>query len=400
MNHLFLNFPCQRALGLATCLLMGSALAPAQFIGTDNAAVTPDSSSPVAYVYVSNEINSNNWGVMQVYGYAAASNGKLTPIPGSPFTTANVSWMASNGKYLFGNELVNPAIETLAIAPNGSLKLVETYSAGSGLLVGPVELDRSNEVLHTYIGDAPSSSFRDLAINSSNGKLKEVGQAPITFGGYDWLSFLSNDKYSYAIGNACTDEGGFFAFRRASNGALTSINIGNPMPETPEGDHNYCVQDLATDSNGHLVAVIVDQNVSGATPVLAAFSSESYGDLTTTNTHSNMPQVGVSNEDWLSISPNGKFLAVGGESGLELFHVNGSSPLKKYKTELTGAAYPVQMFWDKNDHLYVIGQNQDAINTLWVFTVTSSSVTQAPGSPYSLPNPGWDIADYMTVVPK
>ncbi len=394
-------FHLKDTLSLAACIVIASASAAAQDQAANDAALAQGPSSPVAYVYVSNEISSNNWGVMQVYGYAAAANGKLTPIPGSPFKSANVSWMAGNGKYLFGNEIVNSEIESFAIGSSGALKLTETYSAGSGALVGPVQLDHSGGVLHSYISEGGSDYFRDLAVNGSNGKLSQVGQVPISFGGYDWLGFLSNDKFAYAIGNACSNQGGLFAFKRASNGAMTDITIADPMPETPEGNHNYCVQDLATAPSGHVVALLVDKNVTNATPVLAAFSSEANGDLTTTNTHSDMPKIGVTNEDWLRMSPDGKFVAVGGESGLQLFHVNGGAPLTKYKTLLSGgSAYPVQMYWDNANHLYAIGQNQYAIDTLWVFTVTSSGVTQAPGSPYELPNPNWDIDDYMIVVTK
>ncbi|MGC1645840.1 MAG: hypothetical protein WA741_08410 [Candidatus Sulfotelmatobacter sp.] len=41
----------------------------------------PSVSSPVAYVYVA----SSNGSTDQINGYAAASNGSLTAIPGSPF---------------------------------------------------------------------------------------------------------------------------------------------------------------------------------------------------------------------------------------------------------------------------------------------------------------------------
>jgi hypothetical protein len=368
-------------------------------LGDEGAAVEP-SPKPSAYVYVSDEPNPNYYGVMEVYGFAAASNGKLTPIPGSPFKFANVSWMATNGKYLFGNEIENAAIETFSIASNGALKLAETYSASGDELVGPVELDHSGEFLYAYTSNGGTGNFRSLGIDGSNGKLHEVNQVPISFGGYDWLSFLPNDQYAYAIGNSCSDEGGFYAFSRAGNGELASITIADPMPETPEGNHNYCVDDIAPDGSGHVAALIVDTNTTSATPVLAAFTAGANGNLTTTNTHLDMPEVGVYNVQWLRMSPNGKFLAVGGEGGLELFHVNGASPITKYKTLLTQAqSFPVQMYWDNDNHLYVIGENDYAQTAVWVFTVTATGVTEAPGSPLVLGLPN-DVSDYMIVLPK
>lgn len=178
------------------------------------------------------------------------------------------------------------------------------------------------------------------------------------------------------------------------------MTIANPMPETPEGNHDYCVQDIAPDPSGHLAALIVDQNVQNATPVLAAFTAGANGNLTTTNTHLDMPKVSVSNVQWLRMSPSGKFLAVGGEGGLELFHFNGTNPMTKYKTLLTaGQAFPTQMYWDNNNHLYVIGENQFAQDAIWVYTVTATSVTEAPGSLLVLGLPN-DVSDAMIVLPK
>src|SRR5258708_38881480 len=54
---------------------------------------------PVAYVYVSG--TPANSSVNEIAGYAAAANGKLTPLPGSPFN-ASVTSMAVNGLFLFG----------------------------------------------------------------------------------------------------------------------------------------------------------------------------------------------------------------------------------------------------------------------------------------------------------
>ena len=144
----------------------------------------------------------------------------------------------------------------------------------------------------------------------------------------------------------------------------------------------------------------MDQNVQNATPVLAAFTARANGNLTTTNTHLDMPKVSVSNVQWLRMSPSGKFLAVGGEGGLELFHFNGTNPMTKYKTLLTaGQAFPTQMYWDNNNHLYVIGENQFAQDAIWVYTVTATSVTEAPGSPLVLGLPN-DVSDAMIVLPK
>jgi hypothetical protein len=80
------------------------------------------------------------------------------------------------------------------------------------------------------------------------------------------------------------------------------------------------------------------------------------------------------------MSPSGKYLAVAGTSGLQVFHFNGAAPITKY-TGLIVKDQVDQVFWDNSNHLYAIGYSAQK---LWVFTVTSSSVTQAPGSPHTI----------------
>jgi hypothetical protein len=83
-------------------------------------------------------------------------------------------------------------------------------------------------------------------------------------------------------------------------------------------------------------------------------------------------------------SPSGKLLAVGG-SGLEIFHFNGGSPLTKYKTLLTTDSIG-QILWDDDNHMYALGSDTKGTGKLWVYTVTLTSVAEAPGSPYSITN--------------
>ncbi|MBV9626169.1 MAG: hypothetical protein JOZ14_19555, partial [Acidobacteria bacterium] len=80
-----------------------------------------------------------------------------------------------------------------------------------------------------------------------------------------------------------------------------------------------------------------------------------------------------------------------GSSGLQVFHFNGANPITKYTGLLTTNAVD-QMFWDNANHLYAISRSA---GKLYVFTITSTSVTQAPGSPYGITSPS-----SMIVLPK
>ena len=100
-------------------------------------------------------------------------------------------------------------------------------------------------------------------------------------------------------------------------------------------------------------------------------------------------KVGNLNDFWMS--PSGKLLAVAGESGLQIFHFNGGNPITPYTGLLTSSNI-TQMFWDKDNHLYALSTVE---GKLYVFTVTPTGYTQAPGSPYSIPN-----SVYVVVLPK
>ncbi len=95
-----------------------------------------------------------------------------------------------------------------------------------------------------------------------------------------------------------------------------------------------------------------------------------------------MSKVHFVKRDYLWASPSGLLLAVGG-NGLEVFHFNGASPITKYTGLLTSDKI-VQLFWDNDNHLYALSASA---NKLFVFTVTPTSVSQAPGSPYTISNP-------------
>ncbi len=89
------------------------------------------------------------------------------------------------------------------------------------------------------------------------------------------------------------------------------------------------------------------------------------------------------------MSPSGLLLAVAGganlsyapsDNGLEIFHFNGAKPITKYKVVLTGVPLD-EVKWDNSNHLYAMSYNT---NRLYVYTVTPTSITAAPGSPYTL----------------
>ena len=115
--------------------------------------------------------------------------------------------------------------------------------------------------------------------------------------------------------------------------------------------------------------------------MLAAYTADAAGNVSTNNTYKNMPGVAVGSVNQLRMSPSGKLLAVAGTAGVQLFHFNGASPITKYTGLLVSG--PVGMaYWDNANHLYVLGSTK-----LYVFNATPTSVSQAAGSPYTIKNP-------------
>ncbi len=85
-----------------------------------------------------------------------------------------------------------------------------------------------------------------------------------------------------------------------------------------------------------------------------------------------------------SISPTGKLLAVGGGSAFQLFHFNGSAPVTEFFPAIAAGDNLLEFGWDKNNHLYSLTGR----SALLVYTVTPTSIEQAPGSPISTPEAG------------
>jgi hypothetical protein len=354
------------------------------------AAPITSTKSPVAYVYVSSSPSS---GANQINAYSAASSGALTPVAGSPFNLGSegVSQMAVNSKYLFGS--ADPDIYTFSIASDGALQQVSVINAtkynpyDSG---GPASLflDHTGATLYDddfYAYGTGDSAYQDFSIDQSTGQLNflqvtpdggEIANVP--------LSFIANNLYAY--GASCYHGSrNIFGYKRSSDGTLTVLNINPTIPAAPKSEGAYCPYLTAADPNGNLaVSMEPNNDITPSGPVqIAVYSADSAGNLTTTSTAQNMPktQAGPTygiNDIWMS--PSGKLLAVGGSSGLQVFHFNGANPVTTYTGLLTKEEID-QMFWDNDNHLYALSRSA---GKLYVFTVTPTSHSQAPGSPYTI----------------
>jgi hypothetical protein len=350
-------------------------------------------SSPAAWVYVS--MTPPNSSVNEIVGYTAAANGALTPLGGSPWT-ADVTSMAVNGKFLFGSNRNTVYVDAFHInQANGSLALWSQTDVaamnpqdcgGPGQLV----LDHTGATLYNFEYNDDScanNDYRSLAVNSSVGSLSNLG----TTQGNTWLTgpptILANNVYAYSASCLGNMYWGVWGYRRQSNGDLTDLaNFTRALPAAKSGDF-WCPSNPAADPSGHvgivMQPVVANSFASDGGAQIASFTADANGNLSTTNAAAQMPVGSFGNALTTSMSPSGQLLAVGGSAGLQIFHFNGAAVPTKYTGLLVNVEID-QMFWDKQNHLYAISR---PAGKLYVFTITSTSVSQAPGSPHAVSAP-------------
>lgn len=382
---------------------VGGALA--QSLEAQSAATA---AAPVAHVYI--QTGSH------IVAYSAATTGKLTAVPGSPFSS-NISLTGANGHFLFGFEPSGPVIDSLSMAANGALKKTASINFldspsgtcgpfvenGLGMRVDHSGLDIYNMVIGTEF-PCPSV-FQSFKINDATGKLTSIGYVNGVLDGSADLHILGNNKFAYAPSCAAAFGNSPFpdvvGFARASSGELVASSAGAALPTPPLDDSDpnnpvpgyYCPSDIATDPTNHAAMTLyalqdVDGedggNVGYGPMVIATFTADAKGVLRTTNTTENTAKL-----PWwpntMRMSPSGKLLAVGA-TGVILYNFNGGSPLTKYKTLLSTDNIG-EILWDNDNHMYVTGSDNKG-GKLWVYNVTTTSVTEAPGSPYVISNAG------------
>ncbi len=367
----------------ASSVLASSEVTPSP---TDASVQSATASTPVAFVYVSSQKGSD----YEVSAYSAAPSGRLTLISGSPFP-ANANYLAVNGKYLFGTNGID--IYSFAIATDGALTQLASINAqnyNQNECGGPENLfvDRTGKTLYDpdFLGNiCANNAYQAFTIDDSTGALNYLGSTIASPAFNAPLSFIGDDVYGYSS-DCYRDNPGIFGYTRNSAGELTETKVTAQVPAARSGEF-YCAYLSAADSARHVAIPLMPMSLStlqqaGAARI-AVYTAGTSGNLTTTSTAANMPTTSVNSVTDIRMSPNGTLLAVAGMSGLQVFHFNGANPITHY-TGLLVTGQVDHIFWDSSNHLYAISTSAGKLR---VFTVTSTTATQAPGSPYAIANP-------------
>jgi len=398
--------PLLRRFLLSFCLAMFCAV-PA-FSQTSEATPETTSTSPVAYVYVQTSKGVNL--------YDASAAGKLSLVPGSPFKTEG-SMGGSNGKYFI--TVGTDYLHSYAVASNGAIgkqaSKIDTqnyYGSECGNNTGSrAVLDHTGQNLYLMLINDQCMAQQTFDITKGSGVLKFSGAAVVSDFPADALedddcctplSITGNDAYSYVVSEAGDYwNSSVLGFARQSNGALVSrtFNEIDPTPQPGQGYVSYYPPiAVAADPNGHLAALLYGPGGLQ----LASYTVDEKGDIASTNTWENMPTVSTGNSllpsargRVLNMSPSGKLLAVMIQPdcqscdtpwGFQVFHFNGAAPATAYSPVILPKALIWQMAWDNSNHLYALGWGSgDGPLELYVYTITPTSISEAPGSPYKIP---------------
>jgi hypothetical protein len=348
-----------------------------------NASQSESGAASVAYLYVAGGTNNN----YQINAYGVASNGKLTPVEGSPFSEAGFFLGTNNRKWLFSSDGVY--IYSFKIAANGAPKQVASINAqqyNGSTIGGPARLfsDRKGGNVYDLDYNDGNYQYQSFSLDNQTGVLTFLGMDSVANAVFITpLSFVGNDQYGY--GASCVyGNQEIYGFSRSSDGSLVDLNLSPLFPAAPSGEGAYCPSWAAAD-NGNNVAISLTPNLDMKTTgpsQLAVYTADSSGNLTTNSTADNMPTSTVGVYE-MAANPAGNLLAVDGPSGVQVFHFNGANPITSYTDALTTASIG-QVAWDNANHLYALGGGTNG--QLYVFTVTPTSVKSAPGSPYSIAN--------------
>jgi hypothetical protein len=124
----------------------------------------------------------------------------------------------------------------------------------------------------------------------------------------------------------------------------------------PPADSSYFPVAIAADPANHLAAAMnTPFSENSDTFQLASFTiNNTTGAIQSTDTYANMPTLQVYPTS-MDMSWDGMLLAVGGCSGLELFHFNGANPPTAFGPPLPINVCFDHVAWDKSNHLYAIG---------------------------------------------
>jgi hypothetical protein len=380
----------------ATCFVFSLCLAlicnPAAF-SQDQEVTEAASSTPIAYVYV--QVTKG----IDVYAENAA--GKLTLVNGSPFK------VSGQMEGITGNHLLSAGtteLHSYKIASNGAigeqLSSIDTATYDSdncGPTTGnQAALDHTGKYFYVQLSDEPfsncvQSDWQTYQIGA-NGEFTFINNYYTdTYTPSSAPFFNSSDKYAYSFADDQSGNPIFVSYIRVSNGSLAdnTTNFGEHGPKV-DPSLNYSLEafEATADAHEHLAVVMAQCEFNdsglgceptGKNPQLASYTiSTSTGSISSSNTQDDVPYLQVASPNGIDMSYDGKFVAIYGDSGFQVFNFNGAAlPTKLSSLKLSGTQFN-QAVWDKADHLFALSYKSAK---LYVFSVSKAEGVVEIGEP-------------------
>jgi hypothetical protein len=365
------------------------------------AASTSTAASTAAYVYI--QIQGPGGAV---YGFRASSAGQLSAISGGPWKPVGQVVGATSTKFFTAGENL---IHSYGILSDGSIgpqlgQIPVLDYAGSGCAgsggIDQARLDHTGKYLYVLLangGDRPCAAYQTYIVNK-DGSFTFDGDTEETLesgGGADIPSILGNETFAYADSSTGPLPGSgpvptVIGFRRESSGTLEKMQFTESDPEPSQGSYTIKQPDASPTGN-YVVLQLYPGNANP--PQLGSYTVDSKGNISSTNTSSNLAATTLDNPSttfspsgdlFVAYADNGFSAFVGEGNGMQIYNFNGAAPLTFYARPL-GETPIDQVAWDSSSHLYAISI---PYNELHVFTVTSTSVTEdaswSIGSPFKM----------------
>ncbi|HUN90392.1 MAG TPA: hypothetical protein VMU28_16440 [Terriglobales bacterium] len=326
-------------------------------------------------------------GASNIAGYSVNSDGSLSPVPNSPYTSATDNYIVTNGSNVYTVNSGGTELEVYSIkASDGSLALANTTNAiagntsFSGDIVGGLSLDHTGASL--YIGEIDSSGDDGQNVwsvgNSPSATQVQWDGGSEVFG--PPLVWSPNNLYAYS-GNCYHAAWTLFSYTRASNGTLTSPNFltGGP-PVLTQGDMP-CPLAFAVSAKGFL-AVAYSATPQGGQVMIGTYALNNDGTLTPISgsqvtTASNSGANGGNAPVAINFDPTGTYLAAAGNGGIQTFTLGSTGLLSPVSSPIDAATNFQNVAWDKSNHVFATTTNQ-----LYVWNFAKGTLTPATGSPY------------------
>jgi hypothetical protein len=302
-----------KGLGVVSCLVLAPTLAVVP------GARAQSTSSTAAYVYI--QIQGPEGAV---YGFRSSSTGQLTAIPGAPWKPAGL--IIGDNKSLLVT-MGEDNLHSYGIASNGAIQSQleqnpdTDYAGGEcGNGNGGAVLDHTGQyvyVLQQNGGDGSCAAYQTFQILNSGaykGVFDGVGDTEEnTSGGasVDLPSILGNESFAYAdlvSGHLSAPIG----FRRESSGELQLMQFNEADP-TLDGGANYTpYRPDASPTGNYLVLQLFPYDSNP--PQLGVYTVDPEGNISSTNTSSNMPTSPFDNIA-TTFSPAGNMFAIYADNG-------------------------------------------------------------------------------------